>query len=242
VSRIEPGVFVGKVVHKRLRPTPHHLNYTVASVLVDVDRLNQLPSLMGYNRFSLFGIYDADYGKKGSGQKVCDFAWSAMREAGAPPEVVRILKLSYPRILGYSFNPLTVYFGLDADSKVRMVLYEVHNTFGGRHVYPAGPFGPDEQNFAHADKALRVSPFNKVEGSYGLKVSAPLENVAVGVTLSTAEGPLLNAYFKGDRKPLTNAILLRVFFGLPLMTVKVMAGIHWEALKLWAKGLKVQSP
>jgi uncharacterized protein len=242
VNRIEPGVFVGKVVHRRLRPVPHHLSYNVASVLVDVDQLDQLPSLMGYNRFSLFGLYDADYGSKGSGETVRDFAWKAMREAGAPDDVTRILKLSYPRILGYTFNPLTVYFGVDADSNIRMVLYEVHNTFGGRHVYPAGPYGRDDKTFAQAEKCFRVSPFNKVEGSYGLKVSAPLEHVAVGVTLSTDEGPLLNAYFTGARRPLSSATLLRVFFSLPLMTLKVMAGIHWEALKLWAKGLKLQSP
>jgi uncharacterized protein len=171
-----------------------------------------------------------------------EFAWAQMREQGAPAEVTRILMLSYPRILGYTFNPLSVFFGLDAAENIRMVIYEVHNTFGGRHIYPAGPFAPGDETFASAEKAFRVSPFNKIEGHYGLRVSVPDENLAVGVSLTTLEGPLLNAYFTGKRKPLTNATLLKVFFGLPLMTFKIMAGIHWEALKLWLKGLKVQSP
>jgi uncharacterized protein len=242
VTAITPGVFVGKVVHRRLRPVAHHLEYTVASVLVDVDQLHTLPFLMGYNRFRAFGLYDRDYGDKDSKQSLRDFAWSEMHKAGAPGDVKRILMLSYPRILGYTFNPLSVYFGLDAQSQVRMVLYEVHNTFGGRHVYPAGPFAPGDATFASAEKAFRVSPFNKIEGHYGLRVTMPDDDVAVGVSLTTQDGPLLKAYFTGKRQPLTNVTLLRLFFSLPLMTFKVMAGIHWEALKLWRKGLKLQSP
>jgi uncharacterized protein len=242
VSAITPAVFVGKVVHKRLRPVEHSLNYSVASVLVDIDQLTSLPRLMGYNRFSLFGLYDKDFGDKDNPKALRDFAWNAMRSAGAPADVTRIMMLSYPRILGYTFNPLTVYFGLDCSDNIRMLLYEVHNTFGGRHIYPSGPFAVDEAHFSQTEKSFRVSPFNKIEGSYGLRVTAPTHEVAVGVSLTTAEGPVLKAYFTGSRKPLSNATLLRIFVGLPLMTLKVMAGIHWEALKLWAKGLKLQSP
>ena len=242
MTTIHPSIYVGKVVHRRLRPVAHHLEYTVASLLIDVDRMQDLPSLLRYNRFGLFGLYDADQGVKDEPKPLREFAWAQMREHAAPADVTRILMLSYPRILGYTFNPLSVFFGLDAAGHIRMLIYEVHNTFGGRHIYPAGPFAPGDETFASAEKAFRVSPFNKIEGHYGLRVSVPSESVAVGVSLTTLEGPLLNAYFTGKRKPLTNVTLLRVFFGLPLMTFKVMAGIHWEALKLWAKGLKLQSP
>jgi uncharacterized protein len=242
VNAVQPSLYVGKVVHRRLRPVSHHLEYTVASVLVDVDRMEQLPSFLRYNRFGLFGLYDCDQGIKDQPVPLRDFAWTQMREHGAPADVIRVMMLSYPRILGYTFNPLTVFFGLDAEGHVRMVIYEVHNTFGGRHIYPAGPFEPGDETFGSAEKAFRVSPFNKIEGHYGLRVSRPGEDVAVGVSLTTLEGPLLNAYFRGKRRPLSNAALLKVFAGLPLMTFKVMAGIHWEALKLWTKGLKLQSP
>jgi uncharacterized protein len=171
-----------------------------------------------------------------------ELAWKLMQQHGAPASVSRVLMLSYPRILGYTFNPLTVYFGLDRKNNIRMLIYEVHNTFGGRHIYSAGPFAPGDNTFAATDKLFRVSPFNKIEGHYGLRASVPGEQVAVGVSLTTDQGPVMKAYFAGKRQPLSNRTLLKIFALIPLMTFKVMAGIHWEALKLWLKGLKLQSP
>lgn len=240
---IRPGLYMGKVVHKRLRPVAHALDYKVASLLVDVDHLGSgLPALLRYNRFGFFALHDRDYGDTGTVQPIAAFAWKQMHQNGAPKDVCRIMMLTYPRMLGYGFNPLTVYFGLDSHEHVRMVIYEVHNTFGGRHCYASGPFAPGENAFTATEKTFRVSPFNKVEGQYGLRVSAPADDVAVGVSLTTHEGPVLKAYFTGHWQPLSNRSLLRVLAGFPLMTFKVMAGIHWEALKLWAKGLKLQSP
>jgi uncharacterized protein len=242
MSSLTSGVFVGRVVHRRLRPILHHLNYSVASLLLDVDQLeNGLPWLLRYNRFGLFAINDHDHGDAENPKSIRDFAWGEMRKY-AVEDVSRILMLSYPRILGYTFNPLTVFYGLDADDNIRMQLFAVHNTFGGRHVYPSGPFAAGEPTFSTTEKTFRVSPFNKIDGHYGLRASAPLDEVAIGVSLTTDDGPIMNAYFTGKRRPLTNKVLLRVFLGLPLMTLKVMAAIHWEALKLWAKGLKLQSP
>jgi uncharacterized protein len=242
MSSVAPGVFVGKVVHRRLRPVAHHLSYSVASLLLDVDHLESgLPSLLRYNQFGLFAVDDRDHGAVATPQSIRDFAWSEMRKYPVA-DVSRILMLSYPRILGYTFNPLTVFYGLDAADNIRMQLFAVHNTFGGRHVYPSGPFAAAEQVYSTAEKTFRVSPFNKIEGQYGLRASLPLDEVSVGVSFTTSDGPIMNAYFTAQRRPLTNMVLLRVFLGLPLMTLKVMAAIHWEALKLWAKGLKLQSP
>lgn len=241
MNTIGPCLYIGKVVHRRLRPVAHALSYKVASVLVDVDQLaTGLPGLLRYNGWGVFSLHDRDYGEKEAPQPIAAFAWRQMHLNGAPRDVTRIYMLTYPRMWGYGFNPLTVYFGMDAQGQVRMVVYEVHNTFGGRHCYAAGPFAPGEDAFTTTEKSFRVSPFNDVEGHYGLRVSHPGEHVAVGVSLTTAEGPLLNAYFSGTRHPLSNASLFKVLAALPLMTFKVMAGIHWEALKLWRKGLKLR--
>lgn len=243
MSGLASAVYVGKVVHRRLRPMTHHMQYNVASLLIDVDQIEGgRPSLLAYNRLGLFGLDDRDHGDAANPRPIREFAWDEMRKAGAPADVTRVMMLSYPRILGYTFNPLTVLFGLNAAGDVRMVIYEVHNTFGGRQIYPTGPFAAGEDAFGTAEKTFRVSPFNPVQGQYGLKVSRPDRDVAVGVSLSDAAGPVLKAYFTGQRRPLSNRTLLGVFVGLPLMTFKVMAAIHWEALKLMAKGLKLHSP
>lgn len=240
MTPIAPGVFIGKVVHRRLKPVAHALEYNVASLLLDVDTLETaLPSILHYNRFGLFSIDDRDHGHLGKNQSIRDFAWGEMQKHA---DVKRILMLCYPRMLGYTFNPLTVFFGMDEEDNVLMQLFAVHNTFGGRHIYPSGPFTAGEQAFTSTEKTFRVSPFNKIEGHYGLRASLPADDVTIGVSLTTAEGPILKAYFNGKRHPLTNRVLMRVFIGFPLMTLKVMAAIHWEALKLWAKGLKLQSP
>jgi uncharacterized protein len=240
MNAITPGVFIGKVVHKRLQPVAHGLEYRVASLLLDVDTLaTELPWMLRYNRFGFFSIDDRDHGQLGQHQSIRDFAWAEMRKHA---DVNRILMLCYPRMLGYTFNPLTVFFGLDATDHVRMQLFAVHNTFGGRHIYPSGPFDPGEAAFTSTEKTFRVSPFNKVEGHYGLRAGTPLDDVTVGVSLTTDKGPVLKAYFNGKRHALTNRVLVRVFLGFPFMTLKVMAAIHWEALKLWVKGLKLQSP
>jgi uncharacterized protein len=242
MTRATPALYVGKVVHRRLRPVLHELSYDVASVYVDVDRMDDLPRLLRYNGFGLFGLFDRDFGPLDATQSLAAYAWREMRKRDPNQTVRHIMLLCYPRMLGYAFNPLSVFYGLDDAGQIHLILYEVHNTFGGRHVYVAGPFLDGEAAASSAEKTFRVSPFNQVEGHYCLKASTPGENVAVGVALRTGEGPVLNAYFTAERRPLTNAGLLRVFITIPLMTFKVMAGIHWEALKLWAKGLKLQSP
>ncbi len=237
MDKVQPGIYFGKVTHKRMQPVAHELAYTVASVFVDVDRLDALPSLMSYNRFNLFALYDKDFGKRDH-SSISAFAWGIARNTKGAEAACRIFMLCYPRMLGYGFNPLTVYFVLDEADKTLMTIYEVHNTFGGSHSYVTEITSP---NFHKTEKVFRVSPFNKVEGQYGLRVSEPREKISVGVALETDKGPILKAYFAGTRETLSNVQLLRLFFGLPLMTVKVIAGIHWEALKLWWKGLKLES-
>jgi DUF1365 family protein len=241
VNAPQPAIYLGTVTHKRLRPVTHELKYQVASFLVDVDALaaGRLPQFLSHNRSNLFSIHDKDHGECGSSQSIATFAWGKVAEAGLSGEVTRILMLVYPRILGYAFNPLTTYFALDREGHTRLMIYEVHNTFGGRHCYVSDPVQPGETVFHQRQKVFRVSPFNDVEGTYSLRATDPGVHVAVGVALSTAEGPLLKAYFAGARIPLTNASLVRVFLRLPLQSLKVIGGIHWEALKLWLKGLNL---
>jgi uncharacterized protein len=240
----QSGIYFGTVSHRRLQPLTHELRYDVASVLVDVDELqaSDLPMLISRNRINLFSIYDVDHGDKNAKQSIADFAWTKVREEGLSTIVTRVLMLCYPRILGFAFNPLTTYFALDAEGRTRLMIYEVHNTFGGRHTYVSKPISPGQDIYHVTEKRFRVSPFNAVEGHYGLRATEPGDKIAVGVALSTAEGPILKAHFQGQRKPLNNANLLSYFVKFPFLAMKVVGGIHWEALKLWLKGLNLQRP
>lgn len=237
-----PGaVYAGAVVHRRARPKRHALRYEVFSLLVDLDRLDELDRrlrLFSVGRFNLFSLMRQDFGPH-DGSDLAAFVRARARRAGLREEVARIRMLAYPRILGYAFNPITVYFLDNAAGETVMLLYEVSNTFGEHHFYHGLATDPEAPEIRHeAAKALYVSPFNTLEGRYRFAVRPPGERVFVGVTLTTGEGGLLTAYFNAARRPLTDGTLFGLALAYPFMTAKVTAGIHWEALLLWLKGVR----
>jgi DUF1365 family protein len=154
----------------------------------------------------------------------------------------RVKLLCYPRLLGYTFNPLSVYFCYRADGELALIIYEVRNTFGDIHAYVI-PVKPDELSEAglrqQQEKLFYVSPFIEMAMRYHFRVSPPGERVKLRILETDREGPLLAATFNGRRRNLTTAALLRAFVTLPLVTLKIVAAIHWEALRLWLKGARV---
>ncbi len=151
--------------------------------------------------------------------------------------------LCYPRVLGTVFNPLSVYFAYDANDRLTGVIYEVRNTFGERHSYVA-PIREGELDVSglrqERDKRFYVSPFNDLLQRYFFRVKPPGQEVAVRILQKDESGPLLSATFHGAHCPLTSAAILRAFIRIPFLTVTIIAGIHWEALKLWLKGLRLK--
>lgn len=234
----ETCLYRGEVVHRRLTPVRHELRYRVFNLFADVDRLEDTSSrlkLFSYNRFNLFSVMDRNHGP-GDGTPINLHAWTLVRAADGGEHVTRIFMFCYPSVLGYVFNPLTVYYGFDAGDRLRLMIYEVNNTFGGRHSYVV-PVGAD---FAQkAPKHFFVSPFNAVEGNYTFHFTAPEEKIALGVALSVAGQPVLNAYVSGARTALSDTTLLRSFLGIPFLTLKVIGAIHLQALRLWWKGLRL---
>jgi DUF1365 family protein len=142
-------------------------------------------------------------------------------------------------VLGYVFNPITVYFGLDADERTVLIIYEVNNTFGQRKTYVLPAEADAEGRVSQScRKRFYVSPFNPAEGRYGFDVTPIGDELSVRVSLSDESGPVMTGWFRGERIELTDAALVRAFFSAGWMTVKVIAAIHFEAFRLWCKGLR----
>jgi len=235
-------IFQGKVVHKRLRPKEHRLHYRVFTFLLDVDQLGETERRLKFfsvDRFNIFSLYQRDHGSR-DGKPMSDFAWDTVKKAGMSEQVTSVHVLLYPRIFGFAFNPITVYFCLDQNQRPALMIYEVRNTFGENltYVLKAGP----EKNgtFAHSTpKAFYVSPFNKVDGDYTFHVTFEESSLAVGVALKTDDAPLLRTHYNAAGSEMSDFKLLKLLITHPLMTLKVVAGINWEALKLWVKGMKL---
>ncbi len=236
------SIYRGHVAHARHRPRPHRLRYRVFSLLLDLDELPELDKnsrLFGHNRAAVFSFRDQDHGDGDIGglrRWVC----RQLEAAGQPTDGLRIRVLCYPRIFGYVFNPLTVYFCYRQGDSLCAVLYEVCNTFHERHTYVipiAGPSGASIRQ--HCDKALYVSPFTPMTGRYDFRVEPPQERVFVGINQSDDDGPLLAASFAGRHLAFSDGALMKLLFAYPLMTVKVMGAIHVEAFRLWLKGIPV---
>jgi DUF1365 family protein len=233
------GIYRGRVTHHRARPAVHNLAYALFYLLIDLDELPLLARrrwLFGWNRPALFAFHDADHGR-GDGRPFRDVLIETLREAGYAERRWRFEVLCLPRILGYVFNPISVVYCHDEHCLVAM-LYEVSNTFGERVNYllpvMAGHTPVIRQT---CSKAMYVSPFFDVDGHYRFDLTVPDGRIALSIRHQDEAGLRLHAGFTGRRLPWTTRNLLRMFLRFPLATFKVMAGIHWEALRLWLKGV-----
>jgi len=231
------ALYTGAVFHRRIRPKEHKLRYRVFSLLIDLAEIPELSKrlkLLRFNRRGLFSFRESDHGDGETPLR--DWVERQLAEAGLAISGGRIAVLAYPRMLGYVFNPLSVFFCYDHNHRLAAILYEVANTYSERHTYviPVENAAAIRQS---AEKVFYVSPFLPVEGRYEFAIEPPENAVGISIRLVDREGLLLAASFRGDRKPLTDRTLAAAFLRYPLMTLKVIAGIHWEALKLWRKGI-----
>ena len=237
-------LYFGDVMHARLKPVGHRFSYRVMSLLIDLDRLDDADRqcrLFGVNRNALYSFDEADHGDR-DGTPLRLYAGRRAAEHGIDLAGGRVKLLCYPRLLGYTFNPLSVYFCYRADGGLALMIYEVRNTFGDIHAYvlPVQPGEIGDAGLRQAqDKLFYVSPFIAMAMRYHFRVSMPAEQVKFRILETDADGPLLAATFHGHRRDLTAAVLLRASFALPLLPLKIMAAIHWEALRLWLKGARL---
>lgn len=240
--RTRSALYVGSVMHRRIYPRPHRFRYRAFWLLLDLDELAGLSGRLrwlSHNRPNLFSLYDTDHGD-GSATPLRTQVERQLAEAEIELAGGQIQLLCMPRTLGYCFNPLSIFFCYRPDGGLAAAVYQVHNTFGDRHSYVIRV--EDDGCTVHQScrKRFFVSPFLDMDLRYDFRISRPDERIAVAIRAgSFGKQPILNAVLAGTRRNLTDRNLLWAFLKIPAITIKVMAAIHWEALRLWTKGVRL---
>jgi DUF1365 family protein len=234
----QSSAYAGRVVHARQRPRAHRLRYSVFYLLLDLAELPALGSnlrLFAYNRAGIFSFHERDHGPR-DGSSLRDWVDTQLAEAGIAIPGGQVKLLCLPRILGYVFNPISIFYCFDREGRFKAALYEVSNTFHETHTYLL-PVGDGDTDMVHHsfDKKLYVSPFIPMDCRYDIALRNPGDHASIVIRESDAEGDLLAATFHGRQAPLTDRFLAATFVRFPFLTLKVMVGIHWDALKLWVK-------
>jgi DUF1365 family protein len=242
------ALYAGTVMHQRLRPRRHRLSYRVFTLLLDLDDIDRLAKrlkLFSRNRFNLFSFHDRDYGA-GTAEPLRRQVERNMLAAGVEPDGGPIRLLTMPRMLGYAFNPLSVYFCYRRSGALTGILYEVNNTFHERHSYmiavPESTTGAGGREIRQeCPKEFYVSPFLDIDMTYAFRVVPPARRLGIAIHGHDAQGPVIVATLFAERSALSDWGLALAFATYPLLTLKVIAGIHWEALRLWLKGIRLRT-
>ncbi len=233
------SIYNGTVIHKRFKPKIHFFKYKVFSLLIDLSDLNYLNkniSFFSYNSFNLISFFDKDHGDR-DGSSLIDWVKKNLIENNINSENIKIRLLCYPRIFGYVFNPLSVFFVYDQNENLISILYEVKNTFGEQHTYI---FKAENNNLIqhNCSKKFHVSPFIEMNCNYFFRILRPSEKISVVIDQYQLNEKILFASQDGKRVDFNSKELLKSYLKHPLMTLKIISAIHFEAFKLWIKGIK----
>ncbi len=230
-------LYVGETRHRRFAPRPHEFRYQLFQLFLDIGQLDQAFNGLTMIRLGSWGLLSFDPKDHGDRNSAALRPWveKTLSIAGISATASRIRLLCFPRVMGFVFNPLSMFFIYAADDRLEAVIYEVNNTFGQTHAY-AIPARGGARETQIAAKQLYVSPFYRVEGEYRFEVAAPSETFDLKIIKLRDGRPDFFATQTANRQVMTDRRLLALFLSLPLMTLKVALAIHWEALRLWMKG------
>ena len=229
-------IYNGEVTHTRFKPVRHFLKYKTFSLLIDLDEINLLDKSIGifsHNKFNIFSFYDKDHGDRDGGN-LKDWVISNLKKFRIKENITNVKVLCYPRILGYVFNPLSIFYCYEKD-KLVAIFYEVKNTFNEQHTY-IFKIKNNEEIIQKCRKKFYVSPFMDMETFYNFKLLNPNDKLSVFIKQTDADGTILTATQTGDKKEFSFKQLAINFLKYPLMTIKIISSIHYEALLLWKKG------
>lgn len=233
-------LYDGVVMHHRLRPLRNRFVYSVYMFYLDLEELDDLHRrhrFFSRNRFNLFTFRDDDHWG-GTAADVRTGVVDFLRRHGVGEDIGRIMLLTNVRVLGYVFNPVSFYFCYDRAGKPLCAVPEVGNTFGEQKAYFMGADTRTEQGFRReVQKLFYVSPFVELDTTFDFHLRIPGERLQLQVDDMREGDRFFLSALTGTRKPLTDRALLYEFFRIPLVTLKVIWLIHWQALKLWMRKL-----
>jgi hypothetical protein len=233
-------IYTGNVVHKRFKPKIHYFKYKVFSLLIDLSEiklLDQNLKIFSYNKFNIVSFYDKDHGAR-NGSSIKDWVISNLKKNKIDTENIQIKLLCYPRIFGYVFNPLSVFYIYDRSSNLISILYEVKNTFGEQHTYVFKTEINHNLIQHTCKKKFHVSPFIEMDCTYFFRLLKPGNKISVIINQNDNNGKILYASQDGVRSEINNINFIKSYLKHPLMTFKIIFAIHYEAFKLWSKGIK----
>ena len=229
-------IYNGVIKHQRFKPIKHSLNYKTFSLLVDLDEIETLAnniSIFSLNKFNIFSFYNLDHGER-DGSSIKDWVLKNIKKFNISNNITKIKLLCYPRIFGYVFNPLSIFYCYE-NNDLRAIFYEVKNTFNEQHTY-IFKIKDNEKIEQKCKKKFYVSPFMNMETYYNFKLLNPEDRLSIFIKQTDGEETVLTATQTGEKREFSFKQLLTNFFKYPLMTIKIISSIHYEAFFLWKKG------
>ena len=237
---IKSSIYNGQVIHKRFKPKVHSFRYDVFSLLIDLSELEILDkqvNFFSYNKFNWISFYDKDHGDR-DGSSLINWVQKNLRKNNISTENIKIKILCYPRIFGFVFNPLSVFYVYNSNENLISILYEVKNTFGEQHTYIFRIEKDANLIQNNCSKKFHVSPFIQMNCNYFFRLLKPGNKISVIIDQYENEDKILYASQDGIRTDFNTKYLIKSFLNHPLMTFKIILAIHYEAFKLWSKGIK----
>jgi uncharacterized protein len=237
---INSAIYNGQVIHKRFKPKVHYFKYKVFSLLLDLSELEILDkkvNFFSFNKFNLISFYEKDHGERdGSSLKL--WVQKNLEKNDIREKDIKIKILCYPRIFGFVFNPLSVFYVYNLEGQLISILYEVKNTFGEQHTYIFKVLKDSNLIQNNCSKKFHVSPFIEMNCNYFFRLLKPGNKISVIIDQYDSEDKILYASQDGIRSDFNTKQLIKSYLKHPIMTFKIIIAIHYEAFKLWVKGIK----
>ena len=241
---IKSALYIGHVYHKRHQPFVHKFKYRVFTLCIELDELEEFSArskIFSLNKWNILSLSFKNHGRR-DGSAIRPWIEKAARAKKIDIEGGKIFMITFPRLWGYVFNPLTVYYCYDRDQALKGILYQVKNTFGEQHGYLLPVVEKISEDSGHisqsTQKEFYVSPFIQMDCRYDFVLKEPDDTLDIAIHQFQADGKILTATWGGVRRDLTDKELLKALILHPLMSLKIITAIHWEALWIWIKGAK----